>query len=157
MVRNALRTELSALLRAPEGSRAPALRRSLRADWLYAADLPALYGGNLPEELPRRLKDAGWVAEPDGGWLQLRKPAPEPPEGWYGGSFGPEAACCLSLLERHRPCDGDPEPAQRTLIKAGEEGPEAYEAACASLHRDWAECLRRGETLPDLSQRYFGA
>lgn len=157
MVRNALRTELSALLRAPEGSRAPALRRSLRADWLYAADLPVLYGGNLPEELLSRLKDAGWEAEPDGGWLQLRKPAPEPPEGWYGGSFGPEAACCLSLLERQRPCDGDPEPAQRMLIKAGEEGPEAYETACASLHRDWAECLRRGETLPDLSRRYFGA
>ena len=156
MVRNALRTELAALLKAPEGSRAPALRRSLRADWLYASDLPALYGGNLPEELLRRLKEAGWEAEPDGGWLQLRKPAPEPPEGWYGGPFRTEAACCLSLLERHRHCDADPEPAQRRLIKAAEEGPEAYEAACAALHRDWAERLRRGETLPAVSRRYFG-
>ena len=32
MVRNALRTELAALLAAPEGYRNPALRRSLRAD-----------------------------------------------------------------------------------------------------------------------------
>ena len=157
MVRNALRMELAALLAAPEGYRNPALRRSLRAEWLYAADLLALYGGNIPAELLRCLAEAGWESAPDGGWLQLRKPAPEPPAGWYGGPFGPEAACCLSLLKRHLPCDGDPEPAQRTLIKAGEEGPAAYEAACAALHREWADRLRKGEPLPEISLRYFGA
>ena len=157
MVRNALRRELGGLLAPPEGSRPPAIRRSLQAEWLYATDLPVLYGGSVPDSLADRLKAAGWESETENGWLQLRKPAPEPPDGWYGGPFGPEAACCLSLLDRHEPGAGDPEPAIRSLIKAGEEGPAAYEAACAALHRDWAERLRQGKPLPAVSRRYFGA
>ena len=83
--------------------------------------------------------------------------AGEPPEDWYEGNFGPEAACCLSLLERHAgTACGAPEAVQRTLIKAGEEGGKAYETACAELHREWAERLRRGEPLPAVSRRYFG-
>lgn len=157
MVRNALRRELAALLAAPEGSRQPALRRSRLAGWLYATDLPVLYGGAVPDSMAESLKAAGWETDTENGWMQLRKPAPEPPDGWFNGPFGPEAACCLSLLARHNPGAGDPEPAARSLIKAGEEGPDAYEAACAALHRDWAERLRQGEPLPAVSRRYFGA
>ena len=154
---NGLRKELSALLALSGAQRKPALRRSLREDWLYATDLPGLCSGDIPEELRERLDAAGWENFLDGDWLQLRKPAADPPEDWYEGAFGPEAACCLSLLKRHAgSAGGNPETAQRALIKAGEEGGEAYEAACAGLHRKWAERLRRGEPLPALSRRYFG-
>ena len=98
---NALRKELAALLDNSGAQRKPALRRSLREDWLYATDYPALCSGSMPETVMEQLKTAGWETAPDGDWLQLRKPAGEPPEDWYEGSFGPEAACCLSLLERH--------------------------------------------------------
>ena len=77
-------------------------------------------------------------------------------EGWYEGPFGPEADCCLSLLVRHPASAGEPsDKAQRMLIKAGEEGEKAYEGACAALHREWAERLRKGDSMPDISQRYF--
>lgn len=157
MVRNSLRKELDALLKAPEGSRTPALRRSLRAEWLYATDLPALYGGSVPDSIRSALDSAGWEFAPDGEWLQLRKPAGEPPEDWYGGAFGPEARCCLSLLIRH-PVSGEirPDDAERMLIKAGEEGENAYEEACAAIHRAWAASLREGNGLPAVSRRYFG-
>ena len=156
MVRNKMRTELTSLLEAPEGSRRPAIRRSLMTEWIYATDLPALYNGTVPDNLTDGLEAAGWESEMKDGWLQLRKPAPDPPKGWYDGPFGPEAACCLSLLGRHSSCAGNPEPTQRILIKAGEEGAAAYEEACAALHREWAERLRRREPIPAVSRRYFG-
>ena len=158
MFRNALREELTALLAAPPDSRPPAIRRSLEQAWLYATDLPALYGGSIPDTVRAKLKSAGWETAPDGVWLQMRKPAPEPPEGWYTGTFGPEAACCRSLLDRH-PSSADemPDALQRMLIKAGEEGEKAYEDACRSIHHEWAERLRTGRPLPALSRRYFGA
>ena len=154
---NALRKELAALLDDSGARRKPALRRSLREDWLYATDYPVLCSGGMPDTLRDRLEAAGWEMVLDGEWLQLRKPAAEPPENWYEGSFGPEAACCLSLLERHAgTACGAPEAVQRALIKAGEEGGKAYETACAELHREWAERLRHGEPLPAVSRRYFG-
>ena len=154
---NALRKELAALLDNSGAQRKPALRRSLQEDWLYATDYPALCSGSMPETVMEKLETAGWETAPDGDWMQLRKPAGEPPEDWYEGNFGPEAACCLSLLERHAgTACGAPEAVQRTLIKAGEEGGKAYETACAELHREWAERLRRGEPLPAVSRRYFG-
>ena len=156
MLRNALRKELAALLTAPAGSRQPVIRRSLQDAWIYATDLPALYDGPIPDTLLESLADAGWEYTQEQGWIQLRKAAPEPPEDWFSGSFGPEAACCMSLLERHPAltCEGT-EAAQRKLIKAGEEGEKAYETACAALHRQWAERLRKGERIPKLSRYYF--
>ena len=157
MVRNALRKELAALLAAPPESRTPVIRRSLTDEWLYATDLPMLYGGSVPDTVKAALDSAGWKYDSDGAWLQLKKPAKEPPEGWYSGPFGPEAACCLSLLRRHPALAGTPsEAGQRMLIKAGEEGETAYEEACSAIHREWAERLRKGKKLPDLSRRYFG-
>lgn len=157
MVRNALRKELTALLAAPSGNRQPVIRRSLAEAWLYATDLPVLYGGSVPESIFSALDTAGWTCLPENGWLLLAKSAKEPPEDWFDGSFGPEAACCRSLLERHPAMDEEPsEAAQRMLIKAGEEGEKAYEEACATLHREWAGRLRKGRSLPDLDLRYFG-
>ena len=157
MVRNALRKELAALLTAPEGNRQPVIRRSAAEAWLYATDLPILYGGSAPDGVLSALSAAGWTFLPEKGWLLLTKPAKEPPEDWYDGNFGLEASCCRSLLDRHPSADGEPsDEAQRRLIKAGEEGEKAYEDACAALHREWAERLRTGRPMPDLDRRYFG-
>ena len=152
---NALREEITALFRTLSPPRPPALRRSLRTEWLYAADLPQLYGRDRLQEVMIRIMEAGWEIREEEGWLQIRKPAPEPPEGWFEGPFGPEADCCVSLLHRH-PGKADAEMVQRLLIKAGEEGPDAYEAACSELHREWAELLRKHQELPSVSRRYFG-
>ncbi len=156
MLRNALREELAAVLTPPAGGRPPAIRRSPREEWLYMTDLPVLYGGTVPNTLLTALTGLGWEYRQEDDRLQLRKPAPEPPEHWYAGPFGPEAGCCLSLLDRHPQRDvEDSGAAQRTLIKAGEEGEKAYEETCAALHKDWARRLREGKSLPALSRRYF--
>ena len=153
---NALRKELSALFSRTQPDRTPAVRRSSRDEWLYATDILMLISAAEQERLPAELSRAGWEYTQENSWILLRKDAPEPPEGWYTGGFGPEAACCASLLDRHP--DGrvsDAGAAQRSLIKAGEEGGKAYEAACRTLHREWAERLRRKEPLPSLSRGYF--
>ena len=156
MERNALRKELAELLEQADGKRRPALRRSLLRDWLYAADLAAACPGHAGEALAKELRAAGWETREDGDWTQMRKPVYRPPEGWYSGPFGPEAACCASLLERHPggPEGEDPGIICR-LIKAGEEGPEAVERVCAELHREWAARMRAGKPLPGISREYF--
>ena len=156
MVRNALRKELAALLTEQQGYRAPAIRRSLDEAWLYATDLPKLYEGDTPTTMITALVSAGWEYTQAGNWLLLRKTAQEPPEDWYTEPFGQEAASCLSLLDRHPAGKDEPSDAeQRMLIKAGEKGKTAYEAACTALHQDWAERLREGRPLPALSKGYF--
>ena len=158
MVLNEMRKELASVLTGSAENRAPVIRRSLSEDWLYATYIPVLNNGSIPETVIRRLTGAGWEYAQDGSWLQLRKSASEPPENWYSGPFGPEAGCCMSLMERHPADEGETtEAVQRMLIKAGEEGETAYEKACAVLHRIWAERLRRGEALPNIDRRYFGA
>ena len=156
MVRNALRKELTELLATPQGCRRPVIRRSLQERWLYVTDLPLLCDEHVPDDVFQALTGAGWEFALDACWMQLTKTAQKPPEGWYEGPFGPEADCCLSLLVRHPASAGEPsDKAQRMLIKAGEEGEKAYEGACAALHREWAERLRKGDSMPDISQRYF--
>lgn len=153
---NALREELNSLF-APENSRRkPAVRRSLRAEWIYAADLPEIITGEQLEIACRKLQEAGWETFAEGSWLQLRKGVKEPPEGWLDWMTGPEAECCRSLLKRHP--EHQQENDQRieyALIKAGEEGPKAYESVCRSLHHDWAERLRKKQKLPDVNIMFF--
>ena len=156
MVRNALRKELAALLTAPEMSRAPVIRRSLKEEWLYTADLSLLYDGKLPKDVAKNLSSADWAYSLEGTWLQLRKTATEPPEDWYADLFGAEAECCASLLRRHPERDEDgSEAMQYKLIKAAEKGFEAYETACRDIRRSWAERLRQGKRLTEISIRYF--
>ena len=78
---NALRKELKRLLEPENGRRRPAIRRSLLEDWIYAADLPEFVSGEELEAVCRKLQEAGWETLSEDGWLQLRKPADEPPEG----------------------------------------------------------------------------
>lgn len=156
MLNNAFRKELTILLNACAASRPPALRRSKSAEWLYATDIPVLLSGQTKEQLKSALIGAGWEYSEENGWILLRKDAEEPPEGWYSGRFGPEAACCRSILERHQGMPGyAANAAQWLLIKAGEEGEAAYEEACLVLHRQWAEKLRKRLPVPVLSLRYF--
>ena len=153
---NALRKELQELMQIPQTARKPVLRRSLPDDWLYSTDLPAVSDKENQTLFLQAIVNAGWEYTEEKGWILMRKPAGEPPEGWYDGPPGPEAACCLSLLDRHeKQAVEEPEPVQRMLIKAGEEGEKQYEAACACIHRDWAERLRRGEPLPAVNRIYF--
>ena len=155
---NALRKELADLLETEQMSRQPAVRRSSRDEWIYATDIPGMLSESALKRIRTALSAAGWESAETGGWLFLRKDAAEPPEGWYTKEFGPEAACCASLLERH---EGSPEAGTEEirymLIKAGEEGAKAYEGACRALHRQWAELLRQGKPLPSLSSRFFEA
>ena len=156
MQRNILRKELAILLRAPDEERPPALRRSRQEAWLYATDLPAVCPEGSRRIILEKLSAAGWEYIVEQDWLLMKKESPEPPAGWYEGSFGPEAGCCLSLLKRHAGrTDGKPDEEQRMLIKAGEEGEKAYESACAAIHRKWAELLRTGRPLPALDPGYL--
>ena len=153
---NALRKELQILLGETAATRPPALRRSLMDEWLYATDLPCVCDREELKACLCRLAAAGWECMEDTYWIQMKKSCGEPPENWYNGPFGAEAECCLSLLQRHgNRSSAAPEATQRILIKAAEEGPPAYENACAGLHRSWAERLRLGETLPAVSLNYF--
>ena len=153
---NALRLELAGILTDFGGERKPALRRSRRADRMYATDLAGAPEGPARDAAAGRLREAGWDAEDAGGWLELRKGAAEPPEGWYDGAFGPEAACLAALLERHPERGEEDCSVECRLVKAGEEGPEAYELACREIHGMFAERLRRKEKLPKISPAYFG-
>ena len=153
---NALRKELKRLLEPENGRRRPAIRRSFREDWIYAADLPEFIPGGELEAVCRKLQEAGWECLAEDGWLQLRKPADEPPEDWLDGPLGPEAACCRSLLIRHSERLREKDwKTVCSLIRAAEEGQEAYEAACRQIHHGWAERLRKKQRLPEISLSYF--
>ena len=153
---NGLRKELNCLILAEDCRRKPAVRRSRQEEWIYVTDLPECASGERLESIRRKLEEAGWESLEEDGWMQLRKTVEEPPEGWYDGPFGPEAGCCGSLLRRHPECCEETDRRiTYALIRAGEEGAEAYEAVCRRLHRDWAIRLRKGEKLPNISRLYF--
>ena len=157
MIINQLRKELTELfVAADHEERKPALRRSLREEWLYAADLPAYMDESALENISGRLSRIGWESMLDGAWLQLRKAIKEPPSGWHTGGSGTEAACCLSLLIRHPDRIHETEQkAEYLLIKGREQGENAFEDACRRLHHEWAVRLRKGSRLPDINIRFF--
>ena len=142
---NGFRKELSEILAGQKTARPAVLRRSRPEE----SEEPK-------NRLRYELTAAGWEYTESEGWLFLRKQAPEPPEAWYTGFFGPEAACCFSILSRHpQRMTAESASIQRRLIKAGEEGERTYEKACAALHHEWAERLRQKRALPALSLKYF--
>ena len=157
MEMNQLRTQIRAMLNRCADGRAPALRRSRRPEFLYAADLPL---SSSPEAVDRFLslaREEGWKTETADGWVYLDRPVIRPPENGFSGPYGPEAACCLSLIRRHGKKAEDPEhSAEGSLVKAGEEGSREYERVCGILHAQWAEALRNGEMIPDVDPGFFG-
>lgn len=154
---NGFRKELTAIPALQETTRPAVLRRSRPEEWIYATDAPLLLSEEARNRLAHELTAAGWEYTEKDGWFFLRKQASEPPEAWYNGSFGPEAACCFSILSRHpHMMTAESAAIQRRLIKAGEEGEKAYEKVCAALHHEWAERLRQKKMLPALSLKYFG-
>lgn len=151
---SALRRELRNLLADSALPRPPALRRSRRPDFLFASDLPSFAPPEALASFRQKAEAAGWEAWSSGGWLELRKPLSGPPEGFRPFPPGEESACCESLLCRH-PGGAESREASILLIKAAEEGPAAFEAACRTLHRDFARRLRLGLPLPALSPDFF--
>lgn len=151
---NKLRQELQGILAEIPVRRPPALRRSLLEDWLYATDLPRAAEETAVAAFCRKAEEHGWRTAATDGWIQLDRIPEIIPEPVFGGPFGTEAACCASLLRRH-PGERKAEREIRLLIKAAEEGKEAYEKVCAGLHREWASALRKGEALPALATAYF--
>ncbi len=157
---NAWRKELRTMLDRLATARPAVLRRSREEDFLYATDLPQIATEAQILAFGREAESCGWRWIAENGWIQLSHPAEMPPEGWFEGPFGPEAACCASLLERHgadgnRTAETETQRAAIALIKAGEEGPAAYEQTCQELHRKLAERLRNGESLPAPDLRFF--
>ena len=161
---NQLREDLNRMLRDCPARRPAALRRSLRDDRLYAADLPRAADGEAVSAFLDRVREAGWQAEIRDGWIELDRPLERPPAGWIPGRPGPETECCLSLLERAHPDREGTDPreaeaaaarAVRRLIKAGEAGGAAWEDTCRDLHREWAERLREGKAIPPVDTGFF--
>lgn len=155
---NPYREELRKILDTLETERSAALRRSRSEEWLYSTDLPLAASERTLETFIRQADQAGWKVKREDGWIQLDRKINVflpgmIPEGW---TTSPTAACCRSLLERHRDClipsDGI---AERLLLKAGEESRESYEEACRKLHARWAERLRCHQGIPDVDMRFF--
>lgn len=152
---NKLRTTLQEILSGTESFRPAALRRSLRKEYIYATDLPRCAESTAVQDFCRRAELAAWIVCMDGDWIQLDYSGVNPEDTCFGGPFGREAECCAELLRRHPNGRKSGENEMRMLIKAGEEGPEAYEKICAGLHREWAAALRRKDLLPDLPESCF--
>lgn len=152
---NRWRREIQEMLSGTGSIRPAALRRSRQDQFLYATDLPRIASGEAVEAFRQKAEKAGWYTKEEDGWIQMDR-IPEVPEtDMRPGSFGPEARCCLSLLQRHPTGRKNGDREKRLLLKAGEKGKEAYESACRNLHREWSAALRNGESLPDLSELFF--
>ncbi len=153
---SALRRELRSLLDAAECARPPALRRSLREDFLYASDLPLCAAPEACGVFLRKSGEAGWEAVRDGDWICLRPRALRLSGTWWDSlPPGGEAACLRILAERHPDLFASPVRAVR-LLKAREEGDKALEAVCRELHREAARLLRENRTRELRSRRPAG-
>ena len=156
---NPYREELRSMLSALKTKRPAALRRSLSEEWLYATDLPSAASESTLEEFTSRAERAGWKIKREDGWIQLDRTVRVLLPGTVSEEWttSPSAACCRSLLERHKdhlaPSDGT---AERMLLKAAEENPESYEEACRKLHARWAELLRSHRDIPAVHMTFFG-
>jgi len=142
-----LRRQVTCALNEMPASRKPALRRSDSPDALLATDLPLVADREAVEAFAARLTAQGWRVLPgSNGWLLLDADVPVPQ---VVGDFHPqgEAACCISILQRH-PGNGDAREKIRALVKAAEAGKQPLERLCAALHGDLAAMLRQHEPLP---------
>ena len=153
---NKLREEALLLISETRTDRPAVLRRSMLPDALYCTDLPQAAKTEAVTDFCRRAEKAGWRTKTENGWIQMDLIPDEPPAEGFSGPWGIQAECCASLLKRH--CGGqrpDGKRERRMLLKAGEEGSDAYEKTCGQLHREWAEALRKGKTLPQVHIGFF--
>ena len=150
------RTELNQMMAEAGFRRPPALRRSGRDDFLFMTDYPIAADEMAVAQFVKAAAEEGWRVERDGDRLYLDRPAVFEAVGSLPDPV-PEASCCLSLLKRHGneavPSDGS---AERMLLKALDEGTDAYQKACRTLHVIWAALLRKGAALPKVDMRFFG-
>ena len=151
------REQLSGLMSDAGYRRKPAIRRSTRDGYLFATDFPQAADEHSVQVFLKTAENTGWKTEMISGWIELTRYT-DFAEASDRSVFGsPEAACCLSLLNRYNgdkaPSDGDIE---RKILKALEEGFDKYDSLCRSIHSSWAAALRRHEELPDIDKRYFG-
>ncbi|MBQ9252888.1 MAG: hypothetical protein IJ188_09665 [Clostridia bacterium] len=138
---NPWRRELNLLLSSLPARRKPALRRSLRPDFLFAVDLPACVEAPVCEQFLLAAAAAGWQGTEIQGWINLCRGDGALPEGLFPPDMIGEAGCLRSLMDRHtflRPTEVQ----WIAMIKAREEGPAAWEQACRLIHQDWARRLR---------------
>lgn len=153
---NPWRQELREIMEKIPCSRPPALRRSRKEAYLFASDLPACVSAEACLLFLSQAKNAGWEAEQESGWLNLRKAGICRPAGWFPEGLGGEAACLRALACRHTG-KGEASREAIRLMKAREEGPQAWESACRTLHQEWARRLRTGEALPNLWEEEDGS
>ena len=151
------REELFLMMSSAGYRRRPALRRSIRDDYLLATDFPQAADEQSVLSFLETARGNGWQADLSDGWIELSRTmdfndAIDTPVFRH-----PEADCCLSLLIRHQEkkesSDGRTE---KTIAKAMEEGYSAYADACENIHALWAESLRISSSIPDVDIRYFG-
>ncbi len=155
---NRYRRELRDMLNVLNVRRPAVVRRSMRDSFLYATDLPQAADPADTRKFIENILHSGWKVETDKGWIHLDPPGIQSwPDPDMKFPENPESECCLSILRRHP--DGTAASAgttERKLIKAAEEGPEAYARACAQIHAEWAEVLREHRKLPDIDPKFLG-
>lgn len=142
----ALREQVQSILYEIPAKRKPALRRSDLADALFATDLPLVAERSAVETFCARIGQLGFRVWLYNGWLVLDGPVPVP-QTHLPSALAGECGCCISLLLRHP----DAEPADayiREVVKAADAGRQPFERLCASMHRTFAERLRKHERLP---------
>ena len=142
---NPWREELRSLLSLFPMLRSPALRRSLKEDWLYASDLPLCAEEAVLLQFREAASACGWETKVSENWLQLRKADPALPREWFPDSPRGESACLAELLRRHPELALDRRESIQ-LLKAREAGEEAWDRCCRQLHRELARKLRKKET-----------
>ena len=147
---NPWREELRSLLSLFPVRRSPALRRSLKDDWLYAADLPLCAEEAALDRFREAAAACGWETAEAEGWIQLRKVNPVPPGEWFPNPPREEAACLAELLRRHPELSLDRRETIQ-LLKARETGEDAWDRCCRQVHREFARSLLKKETLTEIS------
>ncbi len=149
-----LRRQVTCVLSDIPARRKPALRRSDNREALLATDLPLVADREAVDVFSSRLAAQGWrVFGAGNGWLLLDAEVPVP-QDCDGFCAQGEAACCISLLQRH-PGLGEARGSIRAIVKAAEAGRQPFERLCAILHGEIAAMLRQHETLPSVLLPYL--
>lgn len=138
-----LRAEINVLLQMVPTRRKPSLRRCAEPDFLFVTDLPMIAEEKDIYVFCSNAEAAGWSTRHEGDYLYLDR-IPMPPEGKKRILSG-ERACCAFLMERHAGTS-QPDVEIRAWLKAEETGRQ--ESLCAAWHREWAERIRKGDSLP---------